>query len=240
MSESAPSDSSSLERESVSSSSSSSSYGSNGPYRKVGVIGEEKKERNDTLSLSFYNFRELKTFVNNNSKQILSLRILEKYKQVLNLMDELGAFTKTSLLDFCQELGIKIGHKSVKSIIEILNMFEVIDYEMVRTTLLPAEIYFFPKVESSEKRFHMMKEKYEMRWKLTNPALKNTKRQKDPEDIKQEMKEKWKAQAEAAIELKKEQQEANTCKRLLTQGVTCASQFQKKYWCEVCLSEDSP
>lgn len=205
------SDSSSLERESISSSS-SSSYGPNGPYGKVGIEGEERENKQNTHSLSFNNFRQLLDFIFSHEDKLISLKYLVKHKTVLQIMEEMGAFTKTSLLEFCQELEIKVIHRTIKQIVEILNKFNVIDFAMVQTTLHPAEIYYFPGLIESERIFHKMVKKYQMRYELTNQKLKGKSKEKTPEDIKEKMKEKWAAQKRAAQELL--QEEADLEKRL--------------------------
>ena len=228
---------SSLSREREYSSSSPTTYTRHRVYNVVGVKGEEERKKEDTDSLSFKNFEDLLEFLKNKKKLIFSLHYLSKNQTTLEIMSEVGAFTKTSIKEYCSEFGHPVAPSTIKRILEILDMMGVVDCKMIETTLLPAEIYYFPCVEHSEKRFRKMVARYTERWEKTNPKLKKSKKKK--RISADELKEIWKEQSIAAKELKKEQQEANTCKRLLTQGVTCASQFQKKYWCEVCLEESA-
>jgi len=212
MSESAPSDSSSLsERESISSSSSSSSYARNGAYRNDGVKGEEKKRKTNILTLSFENFEELRKFLQDHKDMIFSLKYLSKNQVILDIMSELGAFTKTSLKEFCDEFDQSTSAATIRKILEILEMMGLVAYAVIPTNLLPAEIYYFPGVIWSEKQFSRLKKKYQERWDKMNPKLKGNKKpekkqKKNPEQIKSEMKEKWQAQKQAAKELKEEEQ----------------------------------
>ncbi len=126
-------------------------------------------------------------------------------------MEEIGSFTKTSLKEFCDEFGTPVSHRTIRRLLEILQMFGVLSKTIVPTNLLPAEIYYFPGHPFSELRHSQLREEYRTRFEMLPETIrKSRKKSKTPEEIKEEMKEKWKAQKEAAEELRKESEPAPT------------------------------
>ena len=230
----------SRERESILNSSSSSSRGQNLSHREMESRGRGKEEDIHSLSLKEKFSRYYGIPYDHFSSDLTrnEFNFLVKYKDILDEMNSQRAFTLSYIMIFFSEV---VSEKTVKRILKVLLKNQILSvYKWTGNAAATWGVNVYHSGNATEKDIQSCLIEYEAQDYIRytkekqRKALKE-KSKKTPEELKLI----WKEQAEAAQELKKEQQEANTCKRLLTQGVTCASQFQKKYWCEVCLSEES-
>ena len=205
MSESAPSDASSLsERESVSSSSSSSSRS-----KVITPLGRGMGKGIDAIStlslpkISLTKAIELTYGISHLATQSINeLRILNRHKEIIAEFEYQKAFTISQI---CFILGRHEKDQTVRKLLRLLvskNLIGVYGWNGIAKRTFGVKIYYTP--DATEKDIAKIIYEYEVEDEIRYNQESRSKTSKSQEDIKQEMKEKWKAHpnSEKAKELR--------------------------------------
>jgi hypothetical protein len=130
---------------------------------------------------------------------------LFKNKELIRLILNQGAFTKTRFYDYLETAGYKYATRTVKNVIEKLFEMGILELEQVETGIKPAEIYYFPKLKQAisikDKLVKFFADKFKIiksTIKAKRDAMRVKKEEKTPEEIAEKSVEIWDAQSKKA------------------------------------------